>query len=75
MFGWANPLQPLSQGLVLTLRFTFDPELDISPTSCCISDHLNHQLQKITPASCCLGGERRAEGVGEIFQDNFCKYF
>ena len=25
---WANPLQTLSQGLVLTLRFTFDPELD-----------------------------------------------
>ena len=23
-----NPLQTLSQGLVLTLRFTFDPELD-----------------------------------------------
>ena len=26
--GWANPLQTLSQGLVLTLRFTFGPELD-----------------------------------------------
>ena len=35
--GWANPLQSLSQGLVLmfrftglvlTFRFTFDPELD-----------------------------------------------
>ena len=25
---WANPLQTLSHGLVLTLRFTFDPELD-----------------------------------------------
>ena len=25
---WINPLQTLSQGLVLTLRFTFDPELD-----------------------------------------------
>ena len=25
---WANPLQTLSQGLVLSLRFTFDPELD-----------------------------------------------
>ena len=26
--GWANPLQTLSQGLVLTLRFKFGPELD-----------------------------------------------
>ena len=26
--GWANPLQTLSQGLVLTWRFTFGPELD-----------------------------------------------
>ena len=26
--GWNNPLQTLSQGLVLTFRFTFDPELD-----------------------------------------------
>ena len=26
--GWINPLQTLSQGLVLTLRFTFDTELD-----------------------------------------------
>ena len=26
--GWINPLQTLSQGLVLTLRFTFGPELD-----------------------------------------------
>ena len=26
--GWINPLQTLSQGLVLTFRFTFDPELD-----------------------------------------------
>ena len=25
---WINPLQTLSQGLVLTLRFTFGPELD-----------------------------------------------
>ena len=25
---WINPLQTLSQGLGLTLRFTFDPELD-----------------------------------------------
>ena len=25
---WANPLQTLSQGLVLTLRFTFGSELD-----------------------------------------------
>ena len=25
---WANLLQTLSQNLVLTLRFTFDPELD-----------------------------------------------
>ena len=25
---WANPLQTLSKGLVLTLRFTFGPELD-----------------------------------------------
>ena len=25
---WANPLQTLSQGLVLTLRFVFGPELD-----------------------------------------------
>ena len=25
---WINRLQTLSQGLVLTLRFTFDPELD-----------------------------------------------
>ena len=28
MGGWINPLQTLSQGLVLTLRFTFGPELD-----------------------------------------------
>ena len=26
--GWINPLQTLSQGLVLTLCFTFGPELD-----------------------------------------------
>ena len=26
--GWANPLQTLSLGLVLTLRFAFGPELD-----------------------------------------------
>ena len=26
--GWANSLQTLSQVLVLTLRFTFDPGLD-----------------------------------------------
>ena len=26
--GWINLLQTLSQGLVLTLRITFDPELD-----------------------------------------------
>ena len=26
--GWINPLQTLSQGLVLTLRFTFGPEID-----------------------------------------------
>ena len=25
---WINPLQTISQDLVLTLRFTFDPELD-----------------------------------------------
>ena len=25
---WANPLQTLCQGLVLMLRFPFDPELD-----------------------------------------------
>ena len=44
-----------------------------SPTSCSISDHLNHQIQEVAPASRCLGGERRAQGVGEIFQENFCK--
>ena len=44
-----------------------------SPTSCRVSDHLNHQIQEVTPASRCLGGERRAQGVGEIFQENFCK--
>ena len=27
---WANPLQTLSQGLVLALHFTFDPELENS---------------------------------------------
>ena len=26
--GWINPLQTLSQGLVLTFRFTFDPEYE-----------------------------------------------
>ena len=29
--GWANPLQTLSQGLVLSLRFTFGPELNNFP--------------------------------------------
>ena len=31
--GWANPLQTLSQGLVLTLRFMFGPDLDDSTHS------------------------------------------
>ena len=44
-----------------------------SRTSCRVSDHLNHQVQEVTPASRCLGGERRAQGVGEIFQENFFK--
>ena len=29
--GWINQLQTLSQGLVLTFRFTFNPELDNLP--------------------------------------------
>ena len=28
MGGWANPLQTLALGLVLTLTLTFGPELD-----------------------------------------------
>ena len=31
---WANPLQTLSQGLVLTLRFTIGPELDNKSNKC-----------------------------------------
>ena len=29
--GWAKPLQPLTQGLVLTFDFDFDPDPDPDP--------------------------------------------
>ena len=29
MGGWANPLQPLPQGLVLTFDFDFDPDPEL----------------------------------------------
>ena len=36
--GWANPLQTLSLGLVLTIRLTFGPELDNNLGSCSCVD-------------------------------------